>query len=203
MNRIIFMLIFSTCWMQAFSSLKNEAVFTIEEGKSKILVFAEFPSSIEQAVLSYQAELDMSAVQDSYEAVLFDYVNAHFTLLNQAKDTIQLLAVKKEYENVDSFLNRLIFEFAEGPIFIISNSFLFDIHEDQKNHHTIHRKGLPINFTTSHEQESFYVEKPLDKRYLMLALPVFLFISFFAFRKIWRTNKRLKRWSSNHLKKVE
>ena len=183
-------------FLSAFANDSNEAFFTIQENESNILVHAELPWTIRNALYQYKPELEFSQDQTAFDDAFFDYVRSTITFLDSNQDSIKLIAVIKDYVEGDSLLSNYIFEFEKGRVFIVSNSLMFNIYNDQENHHTIFRRTVPISFTTSIEQAAYYVEKPFNKRYYLFSIPLIFLVGFVVIRKVQASNRRVKRKKS-------
>ncbi|MFT4970079.1 MAG: hypothetical protein ACI9O4_001831 [Chitinophagales bacterium] len=186
----------SIACLSAFANDSNEAFFAIQENESNILVRAELPWTIRNALYQYKPELEFSQDQTAFDDAFFDYVRSTITFLDNNQDSIKLIAVFKDFDEGDSLLSNYIFEFEKGRVFIVSNSLMFNIHNDQENHHTVFRSALPISFTTSMEQVDYYVEKPFNKRYYLFSIPIIFLLGFVVIRKVQASNRRVKRKKS-------
>lgn len=157
--RAFFIIIMSMTYFIGHAHSAKEAYFNIYRSEQSIDVYAEFPWTIRNALLTFKPELDQTKDNRIFEDAFFAYVKQNFKVLDENSTPLELLEIKKNKVDGHSHQTNYIFRFKKGQLKQISNTLMFNINKEQINHHIIYPKTDVSNYMSSFNKPSFIVQE--------------------------------------------
>ena len=170
------LLIFSLLFLinDAFSHSPSEVSFSIYEGDTFILVDAQFPWALRNAVFMFDSTLNKQSTFKEIKESLFIYISQNLVLLDENNDRIKLLKVIDKKGNSHHEEYQLVFE--NKPASSIRNSLLFNFSNKQKNFHLVKLNGEQHEFFLTKEHPVFEFKTENSKGYLYLIIGIITLI---------------------------
>ncbi|MEM9052008.1 MAG: hypothetical protein AAGC47_08160 [Bacteroidota bacterium] len=158
----------------------HQAHFTIEQASDKVIVMAEFPWTLRNALFEYSPELKEAREAEQFNLTLKDYVNENLILRNDLGAKIPLLNVEEIEDHGHSHSGTYLLTYAPDNVASVQNSLMFNLSEKHKNFHSLTTESAVLKFQTNHSSLDFEVTVREDKGtswYLFLFLLVPLIIA--------------------------
>lgn len=147
-----------------------------------MIVTAEFPWSIRNAVLNKHPEIKSSKKQIDFDLALNKYIEKNLILKNKTGTPLKLNTITPIETNGHSHQNTFKIEYIGSKAISINNTILFDLYSTQKNTH----KYGSDNFTTTLKNPHYLIKdrNPVPLQYSIAALIlVFAFMGLIVFKK--------------------
>ena len=157
--RALFIIIMSMTYYIGHAHSAKEAYFNIYKSEQSIDVYAEFPWTIRNALLTFKPELDQIKDDGIFEDAFFTYVEQNFKVLDENSTPLKLLEIKKNKVNGHAHQTNYIFRFKKGQLKQISNTLMFNINKEQVNHHILYPKTDVSEYISSFIKPSFLVQE--------------------------------------------
>lgn len=178
MKYIFFITFFFVCENSIFAHEPNEAFFTFSLKDSLIIVEAELPWSMRNALLGYNPELEKSATKQDFEETFFKYIKNNLTLKDKNGEILELQKIEELKTNGHSHQNNYLLTFKGGNLLEVTNTIMFNLYKNQVNYNTL--TWNEAMFKTSNNKNSFKTneeKKPTFSYYWWLfSIPISLVI---------------------------
>lgn len=162
-----------------FSHSPNEVSFSIYKEDTFILVDAEFPWSLRNAVFMYDSTLNNQSTFQDIQNSLFRYIEANLIIKAENEEILKLLKVtdKKGKSHHEEY--QLVFE--KKTIKSIRNTLLFNFSSKQKNFHVLDVNEQKTEFvlTKDNPEITFEAESSISYLWFLLGGIVLLLGLFF------------------------
>lgn len=152
-------LIFGLAMIRVYAHDPREVFFVIEQMGDSILVKAEFPWTLRNALLVYEPSLKEASDSTSFEEVLFDYVRSMLVLWDHNGTKMELIRVRTLDNMGHSHQNDYVFTFQGNHLSEIRNELLFNVSDRQINYHIIKMGDETVRDRTSPSGPSFHLER--------------------------------------------
>lgn len=156
----------------------NKAFFKIvEEEDTKVIVEAEFPWSIRNALIEYNPALKFARDKAEFESTLFDYLESNMVLQGNSGKNFDLISVE-EYP-VEGHSHQVVYRAIYNGLNLqsLSNTIMFDLYDNQKNYHVVTiSEGTNYEFVTSAKFPSYIIESPETGIKLQSAFFIFILV---------------------------
>ena len=136
-------------YLTASSQDAKTAHFDITTTDKNIVVAAEFPWTIHNALIEFNPSMKNDTSKQSYINTMKQYIEAHFHIITPFGFEAKLTDIKRVQKNEHSHQANFIFLFKKDSIHSIRNSLLFDQSPKHVNHHTITHGNTTKTFQTS------------------------------------------------------
>ena len=144
----------------------NEAFFEFFESNKQLLIKAEFPWTIREALLVARPELKMVQTTAEMTAGLLSYLQEHLELRNE-QDQLILIQSIKAAPNTNGHGHGSVYMLMLGKsqkIRSIKNTCMFEAYSDQTNFHSIEVANAPVlKFVTNKEKAIYTIQTNLPK----------------------------------------
>lgn len=177
MKQVVLILSVLFLSLQTYGHSADEAYFRFFVHEELVIVEAEFPWSMRNALLEFQPALENSKLKSDFESALKEYVNENLRLLSSSGDTFKMVSFKEFRESLNSNNGIYVIRFKGRDLSLIQNSILFSIYPHQKNYNILNLGDLKEIYITEIGQESFLIQKKLERSRwfpLVLILPALL-----------------------------
>lgn len=164
----------------------NKAYFNLSIEQNQIMVDAEFPWTIRNALLSYDPQLEFQSDQHTFNNRFKDYVTENFKIEDNSGEPLNLLQVEILQKDGHSHQVNYQFIFEKGLVKKISNSLMFNLQNNQINVHTITINGESIIFETKAETSTFEIEPSSNNLLLVYAAVGISSVLFLVIYKIFK-----------------
>ena len=133
----------------------NRAYFDIQVKENAIVVNAEFPWTIREALMNYDSQLGENADEQAITQALECYFMDNFIIRdeNGGVAAIQSLRILPHRGHSHQANVEVVYEHVEASLIV--NTLMFDIFLDQKNIHKIETKEGMSSAYSQHKCESF------------------------------------------------
>lgn len=160
----------------------NIAYFKIEQIDSTIIIHAEFPWTIRNALLEFAPELKKSKSQKMFDMAYFDYLKSTLILKDNYGNRLKLLNVDAIKNGGHSHQNEFTLTYLGKEFKTLYNSILFNINSDQSNYHIL-KSESNLTFKTTPINSIFINESSVSKKisrsfiwmFVLLSIPTVLF----------------------------
>ncbi|MCG1036336.1 hypothetical protein [Polaribacter sargassicola] len=168
----------------AFAHDANKTFFKIVQSDDSIIVNAEFPWTLRNALLKFKPELKNSKNKIDFKNAFFDYVAINFILKDKNGQIIELLKIEEDKSvNTHSHQNNYIFYFDNGIFYEIQNTLLFNENKNQENFHFIVLENQKFTRITDNKNYNFNIYKSTTNYLYWLIIPFLLLLILFFFKK--------------------
>jgi len=189
----ILILILSIWFSKSYAHDSKEAFFTISKTENAIIVKADFPWTIRNALFKFKPELANTRDKTSIENAFFEYVKLNLILKNKQENLLKLIHITEDTSIGHSHETKYIFTFENDKIFKVDNRLMFNLNDEQVNYHTILINNKSSKYSTTKEHPIFNLgQKHASKMnlYWLIFLIAFL-VLIPLYRKISTANKGL------------
>ncbi|MEO9853723.1 MAG: hypothetical protein ABJH72_18765 [Reichenbachiella sp.] len=145
---------------KTFGHETNKASFEVVESDFSIMVKADFPWTIRNALFDASPELKEKSDKEEFENALFSYFSQNLQLYDVAGNELELL----DYEPMprsghDHGAQYSLYYKKHGkPLAQIKNTCMFERNEDHENQHMVHSlAGTYSIFLTSKEADTYEI----------------------------------------------
>ena len=145
--------------LNTFAHDAKVAFFTYSSLGKSLVVDAEFPWSIRNALLTFRPEIETSKDKTDFEKAMFDYVAENLIIKDANYKTIKLLNVFLTENFGHSHQVSFQFIYESNSIFEVTNTLLFNQSNKQINHNTIQLDGAEKSFSTTVNHPDFKVDQ--------------------------------------------
>lgn len=161
----------------ALAHAPDEAFYTIRSIDDTVVVRAEFPWTIRNALLNAYPELENAKTKKAFTDAFYTYIRRNFQLKNDENELLPLVKGRELLQNGHSHQTTFLLFFKGVPI-TLTNTTMFELYEQQKNTHTILHDQLKEHAVTSVSQPTislpFSKSKSLDDRFYLFMALIFL-----------------------------
>ena len=164
----------------------NEAFFTIGQTDSAVIVEAEFPWSIRNALLKIDSSLDNNSRKEDYTRALYNYFKEHFFLYDSNNRIMKMSSFRMLDQKGHNHQSNFEIIYLGTSLSAIRNSLFIDQFNNQTNYHFLFSPER--TYTTSKTNDHFSLsdaptKKKADSKYfaiflLMIGLLVSLVIKY-------------------------
>ena len=160
---------------QILAHSPNEVSFSIYEKDTFILVDAEFPWSLRNAVFMFDSTLNKESTFQDIQNSLFLYIQVNLILTDEAGEKLELLKVTDQKGQSHHEEYQITFE--KRPIQKIRNTLLFNFSSKQKNFHLLEINGGKTEFVLTKDKPeiAFKSEKPFKYLFYFFGVLIVIF----------------------------
>jgi len=159
----------------AIAHSPTEAYFEIYQTPTGIIVDAEFPWTLRNALIDHSPELIQATSQEQFQAVFEQYIQEHFILRDQRSEIIELYSIEKRSNNDHSHSANYRLLFAQSEIAEVTNTVMIALNPSQNNFQTMITGDSEIEFFTNN-LAPIYLLKNKKTNGLIWSFSVLLFI---------------------------
>ncbi len=156
-NIIFALLIANLCTV--YSHSPNEAFFKIEEKKKTVIIHAEFPWTLRNALIAFEPDLLKSTNSNDYKRAFKEYLKANLILTDENDNKMKFISFEKKENYGHGHQNNYIIEYKGSNLQKIENSLLFNISNKQLNHHLLRINEKETFIKTSNSKSYFKLFK--------------------------------------------
>ena len=165
----------------SFAHKPNEAYFIITQSDDTAEVIAEFPWTLRNALLEFSPSLEKANGKSEFEAVFIEYIKSNFILTGLYGENFEFIEFKEVPNNGHSHQGKYSLIFRGKNLVSISNTLLFNIYDNQKNHHKITINNIEDTFETTLGNETFEIKKTANSSFkfwwiVLMFLPIIYFV---------------------------
>lgn len=197
--KYLYIALFLVCGNSIFAHEPNEAFFTFNLGENQILVEAELPWSMRNALIDYNPNLEKSNNKQDFENTFVSYIRDNLILKDENGLVLEFQKFEELKNNGHSHQNNYLLTFKGNTLEEITNTIMFNTYSNQVNYNTITWNGR--KFKTSKNKTSFKLNEEnksnLSHYWWLLLLPILIITSIVIFKKTTAFHKMLK---GRHLK---
>jgi len=159
---IVFLLIFP---INIWAHDGYNAYFNIEQIEGRVIIHAELPWTIRNALLIFSPKLEKSKSKEEFEKAFFIYVKSNLILTDFNGINLDLISVYEVKKNNHSHQTNYIITY-KGILHQVQNSILFNVNSNQINHHTFENSASKLIFKTTNNQHIFtFKENRFENQY--------------------------------------
>ncbi len=155
-----------------YSHNPYEAFFKIEEKKETVIVHAEFPWTLRNALIAFEPELLKSTDSNDYKTVFKEYLKTNLVLIDENDNKMKFISFEKKENHGHGHQNNYIIKFKGSNLQKIENSLLFNISNKQLNHHLLQVNNNEILIKTSNSKSYFKLFKKAKFNIWLLIIPL-------------------------------
>jgi hypothetical protein len=145
----------------SYAHAPNEAFFEIFESNNELLIKAEFPWTIREALLAARPQLKDAQTTEEMTAGLLSYLQEHLELRNEQNQQIVIKSIKAA-PNTNGHSHGSVYMLLLGKnqwISSIKNTCMFEAYSDQTNFHSIEVTNAPaLKFVTNKEKALYTIK---------------------------------------------
>lgn len=149
-----------------YAHAPNEAFFEFFESNNQLLIKAEFPWTIREALLTARPELQTAQTTEEMMTGLLSYLQEHLELRNEQNQPILIQSIKAA-PNTNGHGHGSVYMLMLGKnqwISSIKNTCMFEAYSDQTNFHSIEVEHAPVlKFVTNKENAIYKISKNPSK----------------------------------------
>ena len=151
----------------------NRAFFEIAVESNEVVVKAEFPWTIREALMQYDSNFKNAKTKSEILKILFSYVNDNFKIKTLNDIQFQLLEVIELPNSGHTHGSEYKFIFKGKAANEIQNTLLFNLYENQFNHHEVSLNGKSKKeYKTVKEKPNFILKPVVKKSYTLWFLGI-------------------------------
>ncbi len=170
-----------------FAHEPNEAFFTYIQKENTVEVMAELPWSMRNALMKFNPSLESSTSKKDFENTFNEYINKNLILKGKNGNLLQFLKFKELESIGHSHQNNYLIIFNGTDLFDITNTFMFNLYDNQINYNQVTIDNKKTSFKTEKKSKQFYLNKRSDKNYwylLILIAPIIYIVNRFTKKKL-------------------
>lgn len=159
---------------KTFSHDTNKAFFVITQKNNEVVIEAEFPWTIRNAIFQEYPILETVKTQKVFDKIVFEYIKKHFEVFSSGNKPLRLKKVNYIKKGLShSHQNDYVFVFEGSDFMKIKNTLMFTAFEQQKNHHSLKIDGKSLEFLTDKHTTSFTKRSiPIRNNYWVFILSI-------------------------------
>lgn len=180
---IYLLLLLSSLPLMGWTLHSATAYFQIKEQQGQTIVLADFPPSLQQALLKHNPQLSANATQRQFLRALKDYGTHCLSLTNKYGESLPLTNVTALDRQIGAPTSRFQFTFQGTGFSILSNRFLFNVSDNAINRHSIQFNGKKVKVLTTPDAPNKMIDRHARKSYstlltflLLLMIPAFFIL---------------------------
>ncbi|MCI2229127.1 hypothetical protein MC378_08110 [Polaribacter sp. MSW13] len=174
-----------------FAHEPNEAFFTYIQKENTVEVMAELPWSMRNALMEFNPSLENSTTKKDFENTFNEYINKNLILKDKKGDLLQFQEFKELESIGHSHQNNYLIIFKGTDLFDITNTFMFNLYDNQINYNELTIDNKTTSFKTEKKSKQFYLNKRSDKNYwylLILIAPIIYIVNRYTNKKTTANN---------------
>lgn len=147
----------------SFAHAPNEAFFEFFESDKQLLIKAEFPWTIREALLAARPNLKTAQTTEEMTAGLLSYLQEHIEIRNEQNQRIRIQSIKAA-PNTNGHGHGTVYMLLLGEnqwISSIKNTCMFEAYSDQTNFHSIEANTTRLEFVTNKEKATYTIQQNL------------------------------------------
>lgn len=147
----------------SFAHAPNEAFFEFFESDKQLLIKAEFPWTIREALLAARPNLKTAQTTEEMTAGLLSYLQEHIEVRNEQNQLIPIQSIKAA-PNTNGHGHGSVYMLLLGEnqwISSIKNTCMFEAYSDQTNFHSIEANTTRLEFVTNKEKTTYTIQQNL------------------------------------------
>lgn len=161
MKSLLLMISMSIISWSSYAHAPNEAFFEFFESDKQLLLKAEFPWTIREALLAARPELREAKTTEEMTAGLLSYLQEHIEVRNEQNELISIQSIKS-VPDVNGHGHGSVYMLLLGKnqwISSIKNTCMFEAYSDQSNFHSIELDNAPtLKFVTKKENAIYTIQ---------------------------------------------
>ena len=182
MKKCVLLFLICVCGGNLSAHKPNQAFFRISEKSGLVEITAELPWSARNALLAFNPSLENSRNQEDYDHTFKKYITENLILRNASGEMLDFKAFHKLPNKGHSHQNKYLLVFEGNELSSITNTFLFNIYENQVNYHMMKIDSKPMILKTNKMKDVVNLTvhpSKIDHYYLLLSIPILLGMSVF------------------------
>jgi len=159
----------------SFAHEPNEAFFEITQKGNTTEVIAEFPWTLRNALIEFYPSLETANSKSDFESVFIKYIKANFILTGINGKDFKFVEFEELPNDGHSHQGKYLIVFSGNDLSIVTNTLLFNMYDNQKNHHKTTINSIEDTFETALGNATFEINNPgrLSFKYWWVALVLF------------------------------
>lgn len=135
----------------------NEAYFIITKKENTIEIEAELPWTMRDALIQYNPELNNATTREEFERTFVRYIRKNLILENAKGEQLDFVKFQESTNHGHSHQSNYKLIFRGYDVQHVTNSFMFNLYDNQKNYHRIFLNSKEYEYTTTPNSPSFYI----------------------------------------------
>ena len=164
--RPVLLLILLIAFQWGFGHDPNEAFFHIVQQNDKVEVTAEFPWSMRDALLIFKPSLEEATQRSTFEEAFRQYLATNLLLIDKRGNPLSIQSIHELEQTGHGHENSFLIVFNGSGFSEIQNTIMFNVFENQINHHTVDIEGNQMVFTTTPSNQSSVITPKSGYGYL-------------------------------------
>lgn len=161
--KLLFIFLINLVFVFGYAHNTQEAYFEINKTTDALIVSADFPWTVRNALLKAYPELEYETNQEVFDQGFYNYVKTNLILTNSNLEPIPLLSVNKIIDDQSSHHIKYNFVFKNLEYTQVSNTLLFNINKKQSNIHQILMNEESLHYITTSSSPSFEIPSQKNK----------------------------------------
>ena len=160
MKSLLLIISMSIISWSSYAHAPNEAFFEFFESDKQLLIKAEFPWTIREALLAARPELKEAQTTEEMTAGLLSYLQEHIEVRNEQNQRIRIQSIKAA-PNTNGHGHGSVYMLLLGEnqwISSIKNTCMFEAYSDQTNFHSIEAGTTKLKFVTNKEKAKYTIQ---------------------------------------------
>lgn len=163
-SRIVFFLvIFFNQLSISFAHNASEAFFVVQQNENGLVVKAEFPWTLRNALFQYNPALEQAKEKVDFETTFFEYMAENLILKDEYGQRLHLKEIKEMPHTGHSHQGTYELYYDGNSLSYIQNTAQFSLYPNQENYHQVIYKEKEYEFVTTVDTPSFQLTEQTSK----------------------------------------
>lgn len=178
-NIVAIITLFASLTITAHES--DKAFFKINQNQTEVIISAEFPWTLRNAILKFSPKLINSNKQIDFDNALYNYLKINLILFDTDNNQLELKKIEPIKNLFHTHQNDYSLTYSGQNITRIRNTIMFNINPSQTNYHVIN--STSENFETHNRQHEINMKSSyLSGRNILWSIVLISIVIFFIKR---------------------
>lgn len=169
-----------------FGHETNKAFFEIINKDSIVEFHCEFPWTIRRSLMAFDTSLVNSKSKKDFENAFKKYIKENLTPSNSDGINLKFVGFTKVKNEGHSHANKYLITFRGSDIKTLKNTIMFNIFNNQENHHTYKSNNRDFSFSTKNAKPNVNLsieESEMPRLWMLFGLIPIVWLAFKLTRK--------------------